>query len=138
MTLDIPTLALVTGCLSLRQVIPLAIVWSVNQDIPGLGRWALRSLFSGFSLALMFSRQALDNELLNKVLSTLLAWGGLFCAAAAAFQGKRAALKWPLRGCVPCLAGYLWFGWGVREIRPRPAFYKVPVVWFMARGYLRP
>lgn len=138
MALDIPTLALVTGCISLMQVVGLLLIWLLNRNIPGLGQWTVCSLLSGSSLLLMLGRQVLDNELLTKVLPTLLAWtgGAFFYAGAAALQGRRASLKWPLAACIPCLAGYLWFGWAAREFWLRPLFYTPPMALFLTLGAL--
>jgi signal transduction histidine kinase len=84
----------------------------------------------------MVVRQVHDNDLITKVVPMLLAWAGgaLFYSGAAALQERRAALKWPLLACVPCLAGYLWFGWVAPEFWLRPLFYTPPVVIFLALG----
>ncbi len=138
MVLDIPTLALVTGCISLMQVIGLLMIWSLNRNIPGLGQWTVCSLLSVSSLLLILCRQSLDNELVTKVLPTLLTWTGslFFYLGAAALQGKRAELKRPLLVCIPCFVGYLWFGWVAREFWLRPLFYTPPVVIFLTLGAL--
>lgn len=136
MTFDVPTLALVTGCMSFMQLLAFAVVWSVNRRIPGLGYWTVCSLLTSGSLALILFRQIQDHSVLTKLLPTLLAWAGAahFYLGAAAFQGRRATFKWLLITCIPCLAGYLWFGWGAREYWLRPLFYMTPLILFLGLG----
>lgn len=136
MHLDIPTLALVTGCISMMLVFAFAMVWVLNRNIPGLGCWTLCSLLSVGSVVLVLLRQVTDATLITKLLATLLAWTGavFFHVGAASFQGRKPSLKWPLIGCVSCLAGYIWFGWVAEQIWLRPLFYTPPMVMFLALG----
>lgn len=136
MHLDMPTFAFVTGCISLMLVFALATVWVLNRNIPGLGCWTLCSALSVGSMVLVLLRQVTDATLITKLLATLLAWSGavFFHVGAASFQGKKPSLKWPLIGCVSCLAGYFWFGWVAEQIWLRPLFYTPPMVMFLALG----
>lgn len=136
MALDMPTMALVSACVGLMQGVALALVWALNRNVPGLGSWAMCSVCSVGSLVLMLLRQVVDVPLLTKLLATLLAWSGaaFFLRGAAALRGGKVDLTWPLLACLPCLAGYLWFGWGAREIWWRPFFYTLPLVMFLGMG----
>jgi signal transduction histidine kinase len=138
MVLDIPTLAILTGFISLLQFIGLWVLWFLNRNLPGLGHWTTCSLLNGLSLLLIVGRLGLDNDLLTMVLPTLLAWTGsvFFHSGAAALQGKRASLKWPLFACIPCFACYIWFGWFAEEFWLRPLFYTSPIVLFLTLGAL--
>jgi signal transduction histidine kinase len=133
MRADIPTLALISGCIAILQALAFCVAWSLNRSTPGLGRWTLASLLCGSSLLLVLCRQGVDSPLLTHWLPTLLAWAGtaLLYAGAAEFRGRRARLKWPLLCCVPALAGYLWFGWASPHTWLRPAFYSTPTVLFL-------
>ena len=117
-------------------VIPFAMVWFQNRNIPGLGCWVLCSALSMGSLVLIFLRQFTDATLITQLLPTLLAWSGVvfFYAGAAAFQGRKISLKWPLLGCLSCLAGYVWFGWLADERWLRPLFYTPPMALFLGLG----
>jgi signal transduction histidine kinase len=129
-------MALMAACVSLMQVVAFAFVWALNRNIPGLGSWAVCSAFSVGALVLMLLRQVVDAPLVTRVLPTLLAWAGavFFLRGAAAIRGSRIDLTWPLLACLPCLAGYVWFGWGTREIWLRPLFYSAPMVLFLGLG----
>jgi hypothetical protein len=133
MSADIPTLALISGCIAILQALAFCCTWALNRSAPGLGRWTLTSLFGGSSLLLVLCRQGFNSPLLTHWLPTLLAWAGmaLLYAGAAEFRGRRARLKWPLLCCVPALAGYLWFGWASPLTWLRPAFYSTPMVLFL-------
>ena len=133
MRADIPTLALVSGCIAILQALAFGCAWALNRRTPGLGRWTLASLLCGISLLLVLCRQSFDLPLLTHWLPTLLAWAGtaLLYMGAAEFRGRRALLKWPLLCCVPALAGYLWFGWASPLTWLRPAFYSTPTVLFL-------
>lgn len=133
MKADIPTLALVSGCIAILQALAFCCAWALNRSTPGLGRWTLASLLCGISLLLVLCRQSFDSPLLTHWLPTLLAWAGtaLLYVGAAEFRGRRALLKWPLLCCVPALAGYLWFGWASPLTWLRPAFYSTPTVLFL-------
>ena len=133
MRADIPTLALISGCIAILQALAFCVAWSLNRSTPGLGRWTLASLLCGSSLLLVLCRQGFDSPLLTHWLPTLLAWAGmaLLYGGAAEFRGRRARLKWPLLCCVPALAGYLWFGWASPHTWLRPAFYSTPTVLFL-------
>lgn len=133
MRADIPTLALISGCIAILQALAFCSAWALNRNTPGLGRWTLASLFCGISLLLVLFRQGFDSPLLTHWLPTLLAWAGtaLLYVGAAEFRGRRALLKWPLLCCVPALAGYLWFGWAAPQTWLRPIFYSTPTVIFL-------
>ncbi len=130
---DIPTLALISGCVAILQALAFCVAWSLNRRTPGLGRWTVGSLLGGGGLLLMLYRQGIDSPLLTHWLPTLLVWAGaaLLYVGAAEFRGRRALLKGPLLCCVPALAGYLWFGWGSPQTWLRPIFYSTPAVLFL-------
>ncbi|MFZ9967983.1 MAG: sensor histidine kinase [Steroidobacteraceae bacterium] len=136
MRIDIPTLAIVTVCISLLQTPAFGLIWFLNRPIPGLGRWALCSALAGLSLTLILIRQVVANDALTKLLPTVLTWAGCasFYAGAAAFRNRRMMLKWPLLLCIPALIGYVWCGFGGGIIWLRPLFYSTPVLVFMALG----
>jgi signal transduction histidine kinase len=133
MKVDIPTLALISGCIAIFQALAFCFAWALNRSTPGLGRWTLSSLLCGSSLLLVLCRRSIDSPLLTHWLPTLLAWAGtaLLYLGAAEFRGTRAVPKWPLLCCVPALAGYLWFGWASQQIWLRPVFYSTPMVLFL-------
>ncbi len=136
MTLDVPTLAVVAGTVSVMQSVAFVVVWSLNRQIPGIGRWTMCSMLSAAILLLVSSRLWLDLPLLTQLLPTLLNWtaAAFFYAGAAAFQGRRASLKWPLLACIPLLIGYVWFGLIDPDLRLRPLFYTPGVVIFLGLG----
>lgn len=136
MVLDVPTLAVVTGAVSLMQSVAFVVVWSLNRKIPGIRCWTMCSIFTAVALLLMSSRQFVDLPLLTKLLPTLLNWAGtaFFYAGAAAFHGRRPALKWPLLGCIPLLIGYIWFALIEPNLRLRPLFYAPTLVIFLGLG----
>jgi signal transduction histidine kinase len=133
MVADIPTLALISGCIAILQALAFSSAWALNRNTPGLGRWTVGSLLGGGGLLLMLGRQGIDSPLLTHWLPTLLVWAGaaLLYVGAAEFRGRRALLKWPLLCCVPALAGYLWFGWAAPQTWLRPIFYSTPAVLFL-------
>ena len=136
MTLDVPTLAVVAGAVSLMQSTAFVVVWSLNRQTPGIGRWTICSMLSAVILLLVSSRLWLNLPLLTQLLPTLLNWtaAAFFYTGAAAFQGRRAALKWPLLGCIPLLIGYVWFALIHPDLRLRPLFYTPGVVIFLGLG----
>jgi signal transduction histidine kinase len=133
MRADIPTLALISGCIAILQALAFSGAWALNRSTPGLGRWTVGSLLGGTALLLILCRQGVDSPLLTHWLPTLLVWAGaaLLYVGAAEFRGRRALLKWPLLCCVPALAGYLWFGWVAPQTWLRPLFYSTPTVLFL-------
>jgi signal transduction histidine kinase len=142
MKVDIPTLALISGCIAIFQALAFCFAWAVNRSTPGLGRWTLASLLCCSSLLLVLCRQSIDSSLLTKGLPTLLAWAGaaLLYVGAAEFRGSRPTMKWPILCCVPAALGYFWFGWAAQQLWLRPLFYSAPMVLFLgltAREWFR-
>jgi signal transduction histidine kinase len=136
MVLDTPTLAFMAGCLSLMQLVGFAFFWVLNRGIPGLAWWTLCSVFTVSALVFMLLRQFIDATVVTKVLATIFAWSGALCflKGAASFRETAVRLSLPVLFCIPCFAGYLWFGWKAEENWLRPIFYSIPMTLFLGWG----
>ncbi len=136
MALDTPTLAFIAGCLSLMQLVGFAFFWVLNRSIPGLAWWTLCSALTVTALVLMLLRQFVDATMVTKVLATFFAWSGAVCflKGAAGFRETPVRLTLPILFCIPCFAGYLWFGWKADENWLRPIFYTIPMTLFLGWG----
>jgi signal transduction histidine kinase len=136
MALDTPTLAFMAGCLSFMQLVGFTLLWALNRNIPGIGYWTLCSFYTVTALVLLLLRQVIDVPVVTKIIPTILAWLGaaFFLKGAARLQNRNLNLTLPMLACIPCLAGYLWFGWSAAESWLRPLFYSAPLVLLLGWG----
>jgi hypothetical protein len=131
---NLPTVALVTGLLSLLQAAAFVVLAKLNPGMPGIRWWMASSICFAIRLPMFGVWAGGNNPLLASMLPTLLNASGTACfyLGAVAFGGLRKAARWPFHVAVGLFAIYAWLAWFHPHLPVRPLFTSPLFLLFLA------
>lgn len=134
--LDLPTLIIISGSISLLQFLSLGIVGIYNRTVKGIYCWAVAALLNGVAMPLISLRSFIDSALLTKLLPTSMNFAAtyLFYLGAVRFRGDCRPRHWPLLALLPCYVTYAWLILQDEGLRYRPLLTSSIFVCFLAQG----
>jgi signal transduction histidine kinase len=134
--LDLPTLSIVAGAISLLQSLTLGVVGIYNRTVKGIHCWALAALLNGAAMPLIAMRSLIDSALLTKLLPTSMNFVAayLFYVGAVRFRSQRWPRHWPLLAVLPLYAIYAWVILQDEGLRYRPLLTSPIFICFLALG----
>ena len=134
--LDLPTVTLVAGILSLLQAAAFTVLARINPKMPGIRWWMASSISFALGLPMFWVWAGGDNPLLASILPTLLNASGTACfyRGAVAFGGARQAARWPFRVAAGLFAIYFWLVWFHPHLPIRPLLTSPLFLLFLLLG----
>ena len=134
--MDLKTLSIVAGVISLFQAVAFLVVRVFNRKMAGATFWGVSALLNGLGMVFLTLRFVVDAPLLTKAIPTLMnfAAGACFYYGAFAFMGRKVGHQWPLVFSCPLFAGYLWFLLADDRLSVRVLFASSIFIIFLGSG----